>query len=157
MTDKYDGRVTLLDDDPAPELRIRTPKRVSEGATIRIKVSLTADTGYDSYVSVHAVRGIGPGRPAHGRRPPVGVARAATTSSRTTRATRSTSAGLYLYDRLRPGQRTGEVDVPIRVDSLREGTERLSFRIHFEPAAGDPDDPGRRLTPPRPCGFVVTW
>ncbi len=130
MTDKYDGRVTLLDDDPAPELRIRTPKRVSEGATIRIKVSLTADTGYASYVSVHAVRGIGPGRRLKvGDLPSAWLDRHHLDSEKPGDPLHQ--AGLYLSDRLRPGQRTGEVTLPIRVDSLREGTERVSFRIYF--------------------------
>jgi dienelactone hydrolase len=130
MTDKYDGRVTLVDDDPAPELRIRTPKRVSEGATIRIKIALTEDTGYDSFVSVQAVRGRGPGhRLAVGDLPSAWLDRHYLDSEDP--ADPLHKAGLYLYDRLRPGQRTGEVTLPIRVDSLREGTERVSFRIYF--------------------------
>ena len=130
MTDKYDGRVTLLDDDPAPELRVRTPKRVSEGGTIRIKVSLTADTGYDSWVSIQAVRGQGPGRRlAVGDLPSAWLERHYIESDDPRDPLHQ--AGLYLFDRLRPGQRSGEVTIPIRVDSLREGTERLSLRIQL--------------------------
>jgi len=130
MTDKYDGRLTVLDDDPAPELRIRTPKRVSEGGTIRIKVSLTADTGYTSYVSVQAVRGIGPGRRLKvGDLPRAWLERHFIESDDPGDPLHQ--AGLYLFDRLRPGQRSGEVTIPIRVDSLREGRERVSFRIQL--------------------------
>ncbi len=130
MTDKYDGRVTLLDDDPAPRLRVRTPRRVGEGDTIRVKVALTADTGYDSFVSVQAVRGRGPGhRLAVGDLPAAWRQRHFIESDDPDDPLHR--AGLYLYDRLRPGERSGEVTIPIRADSLREGAERVSFRIYF--------------------------
>ncbi len=131
MTDAYDGRVTLLDDDPAPRLRIRTPKRVSEGGTIRIRLALTADTGYDSFVSVNPVRGIGPGhRLKVGDLPSGWLERHFIESDDPGDPLHR--AGLYLYDRLRPGERSGEVTMPIRVDSLREGRERVTFRIYFD-------------------------
>ena len=81
-------------------------------------------------MSVNPVRGIGPG---HGSRSatcrPVGWS--ATSIESDDPGDPLHRAGLYLYDRLRPGERSGEVTMPIRVDSLREGRERVTFRIYF--------------------------
>ena len=128
MTDTYDGQITLRDDDPSPRIRVRTPRRVEEGGSIRVRATLSEATGYDSFVGVEVIRGSGngprltvgdvperwlqahhveesdPGRPLH-------------------------RAGLFLFDRMRAGGRTATLQVPVRADRTREGTERVTFRI----------------------------
>ncbi len=128
MTDAYDGRLVLLDDDPAPRVRVQVPRRVEEGEDLRVRVTLSAATGYDSYFVAQVVRGRGPGRRLavgdvpkpwlerhyiRGVDPDVPLHR----------------AGAYLYERLRAGDRTGTLTMPIRADGVREGTERVTLKV----------------------------
>jgi hypothetical protein len=128
MTDAYDGRLVLVDDDPAPRVRVQVPRRVEEGDALRVGVTLSAATGYDSYFVALVVRGSGPGRRLavgdvpkpwlrrhyiRGVDPDVPLHR----------------AGAYLFERLRAGDRTGTFSMPIRADGVREGTERVTLKI----------------------------
>ena len=148
MTDKYDGRVTLLDDDPAPAAPGADAEAGQEGGTIRIRVALSAGHRLRLVASgVQAVRGSGTGRRlAVGDLPRRGSS-AHYVESPTTRRGPLHRAGLYLFDRLRARRpHARRVTIPIRADALREGTERRDLPDPAEPGAGDPDDPGRRLT-----------
>ena len=40
-------------------------------------------------------------------------------------------AGLFLFDRLRAGDRSATLQIPVRADGAREGTERVTFRIRL--------------------------
>ncbi len=62
MTDAYDGQVQLIDDDPVPQLRVHTARRVREGSAVRVRIRLTEETGYESWFGVRVVRGEGTGR-----------------------------------------------------------------------------------------------
>ena len=130
MTDKYDGRVVLLDDDPAPKVRVRTPQRVREGRTVKVQLTLSAATGYDTFVGVEVVAGTGPGR-----RLSVGDVPRRWLEQHFVRANDPDRplhrAGLFLFDRLRSGQRSSTLSIPVLADRVREGKERVSLRIRF--------------------------
>ena len=130
MTDKYDGQLTLLDDDPAPRLRVRTPKRVAEGSAITIRATLSKLTGYDSWLGLQVVRGSG-----SGPRLAVGDLPARWLEAHYVKDTGAGQplhrAGLYLYDRMRAGDGSVTLRVPVRADRVREGTERVTFSIRF--------------------------
>jgi hypothetical protein len=128
MTDKYDGQVRLLDDDPAPRVRVRTPRRVAEGDTLQVRLELSSPTGYEMYVGGRVVRGVGPGaRLSVGDIPTRWLERhfVATDDPRQPLH----KAGVFLFERLRAGERTATLTIPIRADGVREGRERITLKI----------------------------
>lgn len=131
MTDRYDGRVTLVDDDPEPRLKVRLPRRVKEGSTVQVRIRLSAATGYDTFVSVRPVRGAAKGRPrlTVGDLPRRWLERHHVEAGGASRPLHR--SGLYLATRLHPGDQTATVTLPIRKDGLREGTERLTLRVQM--------------------------
>ncbi len=61
MTDGYVGGLTVLDDDPAPRLRVRPVARtVDAGRPARWSVGVSRPTDYDQWVSARVVRGPAP-------------------------------------------------------------------------------------------------
>ena len=128
MTDRYDGQVSLIDDDPAPRLRVRVPKQVEEGETIKVRLDLSAASGFDTFVSVRAVRGAG--RPlAVGDLPRSWLERHFIAPDKPGRPLYRSE--LFLSERLHPGEQRGTVTIPVRVDGVREGTERVTLRIQL--------------------------
>ncbi len=130
MTDRYDGQITLLDDDPSPRLRLQTPKRVAEGGSITVRATLSEGTGYDSWISMQVARGSGDGHrlavgDVPGRWLDAHYVEGAEPGQPLHRA------GLYLYDRLRAGDRSATLQMPVRADGVREGTERVTLRIQL--------------------------
>ena len=130
MTDAYDGQITLLDDDPAPRLRVRTPTRVEEGGSIQVRATLSEATGYDSWIALQVARGSGSGpRLAAGDVPERWLEKHFAEGADPRRPLHRT--GLFLYDRLRPGDLDGTLRIPVRADGVREGTERVTLRIQL--------------------------
>ena len=128
MTDKYDGQVRLLDDDPAPKVTVRTRKRVEEGGSVQVKVTLSRARGMDTYLSAQVVRGSGSGeRLRVGDVPKAWAKRHFVSVKNPDRPLHK--EGLVLFQRLRPGDRTAVLTMPIRADADREGRERVTFKI----------------------------
>jgi len=128
MTDVYAGSLLLRDDDPAPRVRVATARRVEEGDAVRVGVSLSKGTGYDSYVVARVVRGSGTGRRlAVGDLPERWRDRHYLKSEDPGLPLHR--AGVYLWDRMRAGDRRAALSIPIRTDGLREGVERVTLRI----------------------------
>ncbi|MGZ5400244.1 MAG: hypothetical protein ACXWDM_09535, partial [Nocardioides sp.] len=131
MTDRYDGQVHLIDDDPAPRLRVRVPQRVQEGGTIGVRIDLSAATGFDSFLTVRAIRGTGAGRRlAVGDLPSAWLRRHFITPDQPARPLHRSE--FFLFERLRAGERSGSVTIPVRADGVRESTERLTLRIQLD-------------------------
>ena len=129
MTDTYIGQVVVLDDDPSPDVRVRAPRRVEEGRTITVRTSLSEATGYDSFVGMQVVRGSGTGpRLAIGDVPERWLRRHFAKSDEPDLPLHR--AGVFLFDRLRAGDRRAVLEIPIRADQVREGTERVTLKIH---------------------------
>ncbi len=128
MTDDYDGQVVIRDDDPAPDVRVSVPHRVEEGKDIDIAATLSDPVGYDGYLSVQVIRGSGTGtRLTVADVPKRWVEQHYGQSDDPSLALHR--AGMYLYDQIRSGDRSGGVVVPTRADGRREGSEHVSFRI----------------------------
>ena len=130
MTDRYDGQITLLDDDPAPRLRVRTPKRVAEGGAITVRATLSEPTGYDSWLGVQVVRGSGSGPRLAVGDVPGAVARGALRRGSGDRRSRCTGPASTSSTGCAPATQR-DVRVPVRADRVREGTERVTFSIRF--------------------------
>ena len=127
MTDRYDGQVQLIDDDPVPRLRVRTARRVREGSAVRVRIELTQEAGYESWFGVQVVRGTGPGRRLRvGDVPKQWIKKHYGRHQDPDRPLHR--AGIGLYGSLPPGVRTEVVTIPIRDDGVREGVERLTLR-----------------------------
>jgi len=127
MTDRYDGQVQLIDDDPVPRMRVRTARRVREGSAVRVRIELTQETGYESWFGVQVVRGDGTGRrlsvsdvPKRWIEKHYGLSEDPDLPLH--------RAGIGLYDSLPPGVPTAVVTIPIRDDAAREGVERLTLK-----------------------------
>ncbi|MGH3346453.1 MAG: hypothetical protein ACRDO4_05680 [Nocardioides sp.] len=128
MTDKYDGQVRLLDDDPAPRIGVDAPKRVEEGESLEVRIKLSSATGYDMYVGGRVVRGKGPGqRLAVGDIPKRWLRRHFVSTDDPGQPLHR--AGVFLFERLRAGDRTAVLTIPIRDDGVREGRERITLKI----------------------------
>ncbi|WP_432479170.1 hypothetical protein [Nocardioides sp. GXQ0305] len=128
MTDRYDGRLVLRDDDPAPRVRVTTPRRVREGRAVTARISLSDATGYDLYAVAQVVRGQGPGRRlAVGDVPGRWLERHYAEASDPRRPLHR--AGAYLVERVRAGHRSATLSIPTRADTAREGTERVTLRV----------------------------
>ncbi|HEX6150184.1 hypothetical protein [Nocardioides sp.] len=128
MTDTYDGQVRLLDDDPAPRVTVSTPKRVKEGASVTVEIKLSRATGYDTYVGAQVVRGPGSGtRLTVGDIPRKWLKRHYASVDDPDRPLHK--AGLYLFDRLRSGDRSVVLTIPVRSDGVREGRERITLKL----------------------------
>ncbi len=128
MTDRYDGQVRLLDDDPAPKVTVRTPKRVKEGGTVRVEIKLSRARGIDTYLSAQVVRGSGSGeRLRVGDVPQAWLKRHFVPAKNPDVPLHK--VGVHLFQRLRPGDQTGVLTIPIRADGDREGRERVTLKI----------------------------
>ena len=127
MTDRYDGQVTLVDDDPVPRIRVTTAGRVQEGHDLRVGVSLSAATGYDSWLGVRAVRG------PRGPRLSVGDVPARWLEHHFGETDDPEQplhrAGFFLFDRIRAGDRGTTLSMPVRADARSEGTEWVTLEI----------------------------
>jgi hypothetical protein len=128
MTDKYDGQVVVRDDDPAPDLRVRAPKRVDEGRSITVLASLSEATGYDSYVGIQVVRGSGTGPRLSAGDVPKRWLRSHYAEGEDPRRPLH-RADVFLHERLRPGDRSAVFEIPVRDDRVRERPERVTLKI----------------------------
>ncbi|QZY30494.1 hypothetical protein [Nocardioides coralli] len=130
MTDAYAGRVVVVDDDPAPRLRVRAPRRVSEGDTITVSVKLSKGVGFPSFFMMHPVKGEGPGRRLAVGDVPRDWAREHYLDPRRARLPLHQSP-LGFYDDLQPRERSLSFRIPVRVDRVREGEERVTLRVEW--------------------------
>ncbi len=128
MTDKYDGQVRLLDDDPAPRIRVRTPKRVQEGDSLQVGIELSSATAYEMFVGGQVARGTGPGRRLVVGDVPTRWLKRHFVAVEDPRQPLH-QAGVFLFERLRAGDRTAVLSIPIRADGVREGRERITLKI----------------------------
>ncbi len=127
MTDSYLGMVQVVEDDPAPKLRVKpVAKRVKEGQRARFKISLSQPVGEVSWASLTVVKGTG--RPLHTADVPkkwleerVGK----------TKKKFLYKAGLYVNQRLPKGKQTTEISIPIAKDNLREKPETLTVKVRY--------------------------
>ncbi|MDZ5622510.1 hypothetical protein SFC88_16825 [Nocardioides sp. HM23] len=124
-TDDYLGQLLVVDDDPAPDVDIDVTRRVREGGTIEITVTLEGATGVGTEVLARAVRG--EGEDLRG----VDVPRAwledhsdARHPQRPLWRTRT-----FVYDQVSPRRGTVTLRIPVRRDGVREGTEFLSVLV----------------------------
>ncbi|MBB3042094.1 hypothetical protein [Nocardioides soli] len=129
ITDRYAGKLTIVDDDPRPRVTIeRVSARVAEGEPAQWQVRLSRRVDYDVSVTGKVVRGPGPWvqvgdiakrwtdqyvGPVNPRRP-------------LWRAHAST------YDSIAPGARTLLVTIPTRADREAEPPEALTLRLQAE-------------------------
>ena len=128
MTDVYDGSLRLVDDDPAPKVTVRTPKRVDEGDRITVRVNVEGGASYPMYVGFSVV-------PTQGGLEPLRVAdvpkawleeRGASTKRARLPLDRS---GVFVYDRIRPGGGSVTLSMPTRSDGVDEGVEAVTFML----------------------------
>jgi hypothetical protein len=128
MTDRYLGRLTILDDDPRPTLKVTPVARsVAEGRRVEWKVALSQPLGYDSYVVGRVVRGPARSTPLRVGDVPRGwiTQRAGEAPPRTPLY----QLPLYLGVRLRAGQTSVTVTMPTRADGVREGRESVTLKV----------------------------
>ncbi|MCH1865058.1 hypothetical protein [Nocardioides sp. CFH 31398] len=129
MTDVYDGRVVVEDDDPSPETTTRTPRQVREGRAITATVTLSEPVNYPVYVNVQPTRGRGP-QLAVGDLPPAWVKRHVFRPGppSTPLHTRETDIGNWI----RPGRTSVTVTIPTRRDGRDEGVEELTAVVRSQ-------------------------
>lgn len=136
MPARFAPTLTVVDDDPAPEITVRAvPQQVVEGGWARWVVERSEPA--DVYTGIRA-RVVDDGRPdpltvddlprgwlRHhvARVPPAG--------------TPLFEVGLRFFGLIEPGQVRDAFRLPIRADGLAEGAETLSMRIRVQ-KAGDP-------------------
>ena len=120
------GRAVLVDDDPVPSVKVRAaPKTITEGDRIEVKVVLSSRVGFAWGTPAWFVRPesgprlrLGDLR-KHWARRYLGVSRPAD------RPLWGQQWALYDYTR----GRTLTFSVPTRRDSVREGVEKVAFRV----------------------------
>jgi hypothetical protein len=138
------GRVVVVDDDPAPSLSFSAVRpRAAEGGFAQLVVTLSEPSGYEVGVGMHVERG--PGTPA--RAHDVGV----TWLKKWTRWRPGTDPVLHdlqvgQFGWAVPGETTLVFQVPIRDDGRSEGRETLTLRATTED--GWRSDPVTVVIPP---------
>ncbi len=135
MTDQYAGSLRIIDDDPAPRLRLTTPRRVDEGSRIPLRIRVSGGAAYPLYVGVQVVRsraGLEPLRV--GDVPSRWLDRHDVASDDAGRPL--FRAGVYVFERLRPGERSATLMLPTRNDRVDEGVEAVTFRLTDQRRAG---------------------
>ena len=127
MTDNYLGRLTVLDDDPAPRITVQRLSRVvEEGQSAVWRITMDKRVDYELFVS---------GRVVRGPRPEVTVGDIGADWVRQHLGPgadpdqRLSSFRPMMFERMRAGARTVEVAIPIRRDGQREGRESLTLRV----------------------------
>ena len=128
MTDEYAGSLRILDDDPAPRLVVRTPRRVDEGDRIEVKVALEGKASYPLYAWLGAVRVDRDLEPLRtGDVPTTWLERHDISADAPRRPLHR--AGLFTYERMRGGESALLLSLPTRQDGVDEQVEAVTFRI----------------------------
>ncbi|WP_148611454.1 hypothetical protein [Nocardioides rubriscoriae] len=128
-TDDYVGALTVVDDDPQPELRITVPRQVREGQPIVVgvrNVGGAADYDLSAYLETRR----GPGTDLTGADVPARFL--AGFGEELDPALPLWKLGVYVFDSIRPGARATTLVVPTRRDGVREGTETLTIRVNAD-------------------------
>lgn len=128
VTDDYQGQVTVLDDDPLPEITIKALHgTVREGQKAKWRISLASPIGSEVWFNVRAVAG------------PASVPALKGGDVKRTWRQRYVYPGtvgdplweqeVYLPASIQPGGRSTVVSVPIRADGRKEGREQLTLEF----------------------------
>lgn len=127
-TDDYLGSLVVRDDDPEPVIKVRPVKRtVHEGDPIVFRVTMSAPTGFDTFVSANAARG--PGTNLRGNDVPAAwLEKRLGDDYDATKPLYKLYVGVY--DEIRAGQRTLDLVIPTRDDGVREGSEKLTLKFY---------------------------
>lgn len=126
MTDSYLGRVTVVDDDPRPRLRVRTDRRrVVEGQAARWTVSVDRPADFDVPIALSVVES---------RRPALRVGDVTGEWIGSHLGVVDPRRALWRTDvttfrSLRPGRSAVRLSIPTRRDGLSEGPETLRVRL----------------------------
>ena len=128
MTDEYAGSLRILDDDPAPRLFVRTPRRVSEGDRVPVKVWVEGEASYPVYAWLGVRRGDSGLEPLRtGDVPAAWLERHGITSDHPRRPLHR--AGLFTYERLRGDRPALLLSLPTRRDGVDEGVEAVTVSV----------------------------
>jgi hypothetical protein len=129
MTDGYLGELWVLDDDPAPTVRVTTPRRtVAEGGMAVWTITLDQPVNYFLPVTAEIVRGPKNVRALNGK----DVPRAWLDGTFPAPGSLSTPLyrrGISLFGSIEAGLQTMQFAVPIRRDGVREPREALTLRV----------------------------
>lgn len=124
-TDDYLGELLIVEDDPPPNIDVAVTRRVREGRSIEIKVTIDGATSADTWISARAVRG--DGENLRGTDVPRDWLERHADSSHPRRPLWRLYAGLF--DEIPPRQDSATLRIPVRRDGVREGAEFLYLRV----------------------------
>ena len=132
-TDDYLGELHVVEDDPAPTVDVDVPKRVREGETIKIKVTMSAPVGIDTYVWAQSVRTRG--EPLRG----TDVPRKWLTHHGDSEHPNHPLYALYagVSGRIREGRTTVTLEIPTLADGRVEGSEYLGLHLDVGDSRGE--------------------
>jgi hypothetical protein len=139
MTTDYAGRMTLVDDDPAPEVAIRPVDRVvEEGADLRWRVRLSDPVDYFSSFSWRVVRAPGDVRQLRSDDVPASWLRSAGVRP-PDRPVPLWRLDLFGVAALEPGRSRAVVSIPTLADDRTEEREAVALEFRGEPLdVGEP-------------------
>jgi dienelactone hydrolase len=131
MTDRYDGKLVVIDDDPAPKISVSPLRRtVSEGQNARWRAKLSSPAGYGTGLGAQIVKGRTGAQPLRAGDVPrswlkqqLGRVPSASTPL--------FKLPLYLYFEIRAGRTSTDLVIPIRRDRVRERRESLTLSIEL--------------------------
>jgi dienelactone hydrolase len=128
VTDDYQGQVTVIDDDPLPEITVKAVRgTVREGKQAKWKITMASPIGTEVWFDTKVLPG------------PAGVP--ALTGGDLPRKWRQWyvypgtvgdplyEQEVYLQTAIQPGKRSVVVSVPIRADGRKEGREQLTLQF----------------------------
>jgi hypothetical protein len=124
-TDDYLGELLVVEDDPAPIVDVTVTRRVREGRSTEIEVTVDGATTVGTWISVRAVRG--EGENLRGTDVPRDWLDRHGDSSHPRRPLWRLYAGLY--DEIPPRKDAATLQIPVRRDGVREGPEFLYLRV----------------------------
>jgi len=129
MTDNYIGRLTVVDDDPAPKVTVTVPrKRIRDGQEAVWRVRLSERVNYDYFLRSRIVRGPRPVARVRDLDPQwvelfIGFAKPETPLWKTR---------TVLYDSLPPGQKVTEIRIPTLRTPGTGPTKSLTLRHNLD-------------------------
>ena len=127
-TDDYLGELVVVEDDPPPSIDLAVTRRVREGRSIQVTVTVDGRTSVPTWVFARAVRG--EGENLRGTDVPRGWLKDHGGSSRPGRPLWRLQAAVY--DRIPPREDATTLSIPVRRDGVREGPEFLYLKVVTE-------------------------
>ncbi len=129
VTDDYQGRLVVEDDDPEPVVRVRpVERRVVEGRPIVLRATLSAPAAYD--LPVHGRIVAGPGEDLRGTDVPLEWLEQMVGTDDPERPLHRLYAGVFA--RVRAGRLQTRLVVPTLRDDRAEGVESLTMRFRLD-------------------------